>query len=167
MKDFFDLQVKTPQGADLPMSAFKGKALLVVNTATKCGLAPQFRELEALHQKYKNKGLVILGFPSNQFLNQEPVSNERMEESCQINFGVTFQLTEKIKVNGNKTHPVFKYLKDQLPGKRGKRIQWNFTKFLITAEGVPYRRYEPRVQPPSMEKDILALLSETETGKNR
>jgi glutathione peroxidase len=163
MNNFFELHAKTPQGGDLHMSAFRGKVLLVVNTATKCGLAPQFRELEALHQKYKNKGLVILGFPSNQFLNQEPVSNESMEESCQINFGVTFQLTEKIRVNGKQTHPVFKYLKDHLPGKRGKRIQWNFTKFLITEEGLPFKRYEPRVKPTSMEKDILELLSEADS----
>ena len=163
MKNFFELHAKTPQGADLPMSAFKGKTLLVVNTATKCGLAPQFRELEALHQKYSNKGLVILGFPSNQFLNQEPLSNESMEESCQINFGVTFQLTEKIRVNGKQTHPVFRYLKEHLPGKRGKRIQWNFTKFLITAEGLPFKRFEPRVRPTSMEKDILELLSEVDS----
>lgn len=163
MKNFFELHTKTPQGRDLPMSEFQGKTLLVVNTATKCGLAPQFRELEALHQKYKNMGLVILGFPCNQFLNQEPVSNESMEESCHINFGVTFRLTEKIKVNGKQTHPVFKYLKDHLPGKRGKRIQWNFTKFLITAQGQPFRRYEPRVQPASIEKDIVKLLSEAES----
>ena len=161
MKNFFDLHTKTPQGRELPMSAYAGKALLVVNTATKCGLAPQFRELEVLHQKYKERGLVILGFPSNQFLNQEPVSNDRMEKSCQINFGVTFQLTEKIRVNGKQTHPVFKYLKDHLPGKRGKRIQWNFTKFLITSGGQPFKRYEPRVQPASIEKDIVKLLSDT------
>jgi glutathione peroxidase len=163
MKTFFNLHAKTPQGTDLPMSKFSGKVVLVVNTATKCGLAPQFRELEDLHQKYMNRGLIILGFPSNQFLNQEPVSNESMVESCQLNFGVSFQLTEKIKVNGNQTHPIFKYLKDQLPGKRGKRIKWNFTKFLITAEGVPYKRYEPRVQPVSMENDILVLLSEPDS----
>jgi glutathione peroxidase len=158
MQNFFDLHIKTPQGKDLPMSAFKGKTLLVVNTATKCGLAPQFRELEALHQKYKNRGLVILGFPSNQFLNQEPLSNEGMEKSCEINFGVTFQLTEKIRVNGKQTHPIFNYLKEQLPGKFGKRITWNFTKFLITPEGLPHKRYEPRVSPGSIEKDIMALL---------
>ena len=157
---FYELKAKTPQGKELPMSAYKGKALLVVNTATKCGLAPQFRELEALHQKYGNRGLVILGFPSNQFLNQEPVSNERMEQSCEINFGLTFQLTEKIKVNGRKTHPVFRYLKDQLPGKSGKRITWNFTKFLITPEGLPYKRYAPNVRPAFLEADIQVLLPE-------
>jgi glutathione peroxidase len=158
MREFYDLLAKSPQGKELPMSAYKGRTLLVVNTATKCGLAPQFKALENLHQKYKDRGLVILGFPSNQFLNQEPESNASMEQSCEINFGVTFQLTEKIRVNGKQTHPVFRFLKDQLPGKGGKRIKWNFTKFLITPEGQPYKRYAPRVRPEAMEKDILELL---------
>lgn len=99
MENIYDLQAKTPAGEILPMSDFQGKALLIVNTATKCGLAPQFKELEVLHQKYKEQGLVVIGFPSNQFQNQEPESNESMEQSCEINFGVSFQLTEKILVN--------------------------------------------------------------------
>ena len=158
MKDFFDLQVRTPQGTDILMRELKGKALLIVNTATKCGLAPQFRELEALHQKFNDQGLVIIGFPCNQFQNQEPESNETMEQSCELNFGVTFQLTEKIRVNGKDTHPIFAYLKDQLPGKLGKRIKWNFTKFLITPEGKPFQRYAPTVKPASMEEDIRGIL---------
>ncbi len=158
MENIYDFQSRTPSGKDLPMSAYRGKALLLVNTATKCGLAPQFRELEALHQKYKDQGLVILGFPCNQFQNQEPELNETMEQSCEINFGVTFQLTEKIKVNGRETHPLFRYLKDQLPGKLGKRIKWNFTKFLISPEGLPVRRYAPTVKPASMEQDIIGVL---------
>ena len=140
------------------MSDFRGKAVLVVNTATKCGLAPQFRELEELHQKYKDQGLVIIGFPCNQFQNQEPELNETMEQSCEINFGVTFQLTEKIMVNGDKTHPIFRYLKDQLPGKLGKRIKWNFTKFLISPEGLPLKRYAPTAKPSSFEQDIVGVL---------
>ena len=158
MKDFYDYQARTADGKDLPMSAFKGKAVLVVNTATECGLAPQFRGLEVLHQKYLDRGLVILGFPSNQFRNQEPQTNESMADHCKVNFGVTFQLTEKIMVNGSNTHPVFRYLKDQLPGKPGKRIKWNFTKFLITPDGKPFKRYAPTVKPGSMEKDIAAIL---------
>lgn len=160
MKDFYRLRAKSPQGIELPMSAYRGNTILVVNTATKCGLAPQFRELEALHQKYRDRGLVILGFPSNQFLNQEPESNQSMEQSCMVNFGVTFQLTEKIRVNGAQTHPIFAYLKSQLPAKLGKRITWNFTKFLITPEGLPFKRYEPRVRPEDLEEDIVALLPE-------
>lgn len=158
MNDFFDLQARTPQGTDILMSELKGKALLIVNTATKCGLAPQFRGLEALHQKFYDQGLVIIGFPCNQFQNQEPESNETMEQSCEDNFGVTFQLTEKIRVNGKDTHPIFAYLKVQLPGKLGKRIKWNFTKFLITPEGTPFRRYAPTTKPASMEEDIRGIL---------
>lgn len=164
MQEFYQLKANTPQGKELNFSAYQGKTLLVVNTATKCGLAPQFRELEALHQKYKDKGLVILGFPSDQFLGQEPETNENMEQSCEINFGVTFQLTEKIRVNGRQTHPVFTYLKEKLPGKAGKRIKWNFTKFLVTSQGLPYKRYAPRVRPQAIEKDILVLLSDTESA---
>lgn len=159
MKNIYDLNAKTPGGEELPMSAYRGKAILIVNTATKCGLAPQFSELEALHQKYKDNGLVVIGFPSNQFQNQEPETNETMEQSCEINFGVTFQLTEKIMVNGNRTHPVFRYLKDQLPGFPGKRIKWNFTKFLITPEGKPLKRYAPTVKPGAIEKDIIPMLA--------
>ena len=158
MNSFYDLHARTPQGEELPMSDYRGKTVLVVNTATRCGLAPQFKELEALHQKYRDRGLVVIGFPSNQFQNQEPESNESMEQSCEVNFGVSFQLTEKIMVNGKHTHPVFAYLKDHLPGKLGKRIKWNFTKFLIDPEGKPIRRYAPTTRPESIEKDILALI---------
>ena len=156
--NFYDLKVHTPQGTVLKMDQFRGKPVLVVNTATKCGLAPQFRDLESLHQKYKDQGLVVLGFPCNQFQNQEPESNETMEQACEINFGVTFPLTEKIDVNGNNTHPVFHYLKEMLPGKLGKRIKWNFTKFLISPEGEPVKRYAPTTKPVAIENDIRELL---------
>ncbi|MBL6447766.1 glutathione peroxidase [Fulvivirga sp. 29W222] len=155
---FYDLSVKTPQGKNIEMGDLKGKAVLVVNTATKCGLAPQFDGLEALHQKYKDQGLVVLGFPCNQFMDQEPETNDTIEESCRINFGVTFQLTEKVDVNGNNTHPVFSYLKDELGGLLGSRIKWNFTKFLVTPEGKPFKRYAPTTKPEKIEKDIKKLL---------
>ena len=155
---FYDLSVKTPQGKTIEMSDLKGKAVLIVNTATKCGLAPQFDGLEALHQQYKDKGLVVLGFPCNQFRDQEPETNDSMEESCRINFGVTFQLTEKVEVNGNNTHPVFVYLKNQLGGLFGSRIKWNFTKFLVTPDGKPFKRYAPTTKPEKIEKDIKKLL---------
>ena len=155
---FYELEARTPQGANLSMADFKGKAVLIVNTATKCGLAPQFRGLEALHQKFKERGLIVIGFPCNQFQNQEPETNDSMEQSCELNFGVTFQLTEKISVNRKETHPIFRYLKDQLPGKMGKKIKWNFTKFLITPEGLPFKRYAPTTKPDLMEKDILAII---------
>jgi glutathione peroxidase len=155
---FYDLETKTPQGKTIKMKDLKGKAVLIVNTATKCGLAPQFEELEQLHQKYKDNNLVVLGFPSNQFLNQEPETNETIEETCRINYGVTFQLTEKIDVNGENTHPVFTYLKNELPGTLGKNIKWNFTKFLIDSNGKPYKRYAPTTKPAKIEKDIQKLI---------
>lgn len=155
---FYDLKAKTLQGKEVDFSEFKGKAVLVVNTASKCGLAPQFEGLEKLHQKYKNDGLVVLGFPSSQFLNQEPGDASDIEEACQINFGVTFQLFEKIDVNGPKTHPVFRYLKSKLGGLFGSRIKWNFTKFLIDAEGNPVKRFSPTTKPEAIEADILKVL---------
>lgn len=156
--NIYDLTVKTPSGKIIKMSDYRGKAILIVNTATKCGLAPQFEGLEKLHQTYKDKGLVILGFPSAQFLNQEPETNETVEQSCKINFGVTFQLTEKIDVNGPGTHPIFVYLKKQLGGLFGSNIKWNFTKFLITPQGKPVKRYAPTVKPKAIENDIKKVL---------
>lgn len=157
--NFYDLSVLTPAGQKLEMADLKGKVVLVVNTATRCGLAPQFDGLEELHLKYGEKGLVVLGFPCNQFKDQEPETNETMEQSCSINFGVTFQLTEKVEVNGPNTHPVFVYLKKQLGGLFGSGIKWNFTKFLITADGEPYKRYAPITKPVKIEKDIIKLLN--------
>lgn len=158
MKRFYDLSVNSPGGEIIRMDAFKNKVVLIVNTATKCGFAPQFGDLEKLHQKYKDKGFVLLGFPCNQFLNQEPESNNTIEQTCKINFGVTFQLTEKIDVNGKNAHPVFLFLKNELTGFLGKRIKWNFTKFLISQNGTPVKRYAPYVKPLSIEKDIKQLL---------
>ena len=155
---FYDLSVKTPQGRELMMSEFKGKPILIINTATKCGLTPQFSGLENLHQKYKDKGLVVLGFPCNQFGGQEPETNNSMEKNCRVNHGVTFQLTEKINVNGPNTHPIFKYLKRELKGFISNNIKWNFTKFLITANGTPYKRYTPTTNPRKINKDIQKLL---------
>ncbi|MGI9527444.1 MAG: glutathione peroxidase [Weeksellaceae bacterium] len=160
MASFYDLKASTPSGEDIDFSNFTGKVVLIVNTATKCGLAPQFAGLEELHTKYRDQGLVVIGFPSNQFASQEPVSNEEMTQVCELNHGVTFQLTEKIDVNGNKTHPVFKFLKDELGGFLINSIKWNFTKFLIDKNGKPYKRYAPYTKPEALEKDIIKLLSE-------
>jgi len=158
--EFYQLSAKTPQGQPVNLSAYEGKVVLVVNTATECGLAPQFEGLEKLYQDYKDKGLVVLGFPSNQFGNQEPVSNESMQQTCKINFGVTFPLFEKIDVNGPGTHPVFKYLKSKLGGLFGSRIKWNFTKFLIDANGKPVKRFSPVTKPAAIEQYVRRLLEE-------
>jgi glutathione peroxidase len=156
--DFYSINIKTPTGKKIAMSDFEGKVVLVVNTATECLLSPQFDGLENLHQAYKDKGLVIIGTPCNQFGNQEPLKNEDLVKSCLINHGVTFQLTEKINVNGPKTHPLFKYLKEELGSLLGKNIKWNFTKFLIDRNGNPYKRYAPTTLPSRIESDILKLL---------
>lgn len=157
---FYDLSAETPQGKPISMADFKGKTVLVVNTATQCGLTPQFEGLEKLHLDYKDKGLVILGFPCNQFKSQEPVKDENMEETCRMNHGVSFQLTKKIDVNGPYTHPVFAYLKNELGGLFGKRIKWNFTKFLIAPDGTPVKRYAPVTKPESIEKDVRKVLNQ-------
>ncbi|MBE8721303.1 glutathione peroxidase [Sphingobacterium pedocola] len=155
---FHQLSVKSPQGVFISMGDFDGKVLLIVNTATKCGLAPQFDGLEVLHQRYKDNGLVVLGFPSDQFAGQEPETNESMEQTCKLNHGVTFQLLEKCDVNGPTTHPVFKFLKKELGGFLGSRIKWNFTKFLVDKNGIPFKRYAPITKPQDIEKDIIYLL---------
>jgi glutathione peroxidase len=156
--DFYDLKAKTPSGKIIEMAEFKNKAVLIVNTATKCGLAPQFDGLEKLHETYSKDGLVVLGFPCNQFLNQEPESNKTVEEACRINHGVTFQLTEKVDVNGKNTDPIFKFLKDKLGGTLGSGIKWNFTKFLVTPQGKPFKRYAPTTTPEEIEGDIKKVL---------
>lgn len=156
--NIYDLEVKASNGTPIKLSDFKGKTLLIVNTATKCGLTPQFHGLQELHETYKDQGLVIIGFPCNQFLSQEPESNESMAETCEINHGVTFQLTEKINVNGKEAHPVFKYLKSELGTWLGSRIKWNFTKFLISSDGKPLKRFSPKTIPSAIEADIQKAL---------
>lgn len=157
--EFYQLTANDPGGHPVSMANFEGKILLVVNTATQCGLAPQFMGLEELYNKYKEEGLVVLGFPCNQFANQEPENNENMEQTCRLNFGVTFPLFEKIDVNGPQTHPVFRLLKRRLGGLFGSRIKWNFTKFLVDADGRPVRRFAPVTKPAAIEPHIQKLLS--------
>lgn len=156
--EFYTHEINTPSGETISMKDFEGKVVLIVNTATQCGLTPQFDGLEELHQKYKDSGLVVLGTPCNQFAGQEPLNNEEMTEVCRINHGVTFQLTEKIDVNGDEAHPLFKYLKRELGSLLGSAIKWNFTKFLIDREGNPIKRYKPTLDPMKIEKDIKKLL---------
>lgn len=158
---FYDFQINTSQGKQVSFSDYKGKVVLIVNTATKCGLTPQFTGLEALHQQYKDNGLVVLGFPCDQFLKQEPLSNEEMAASCLLNHGVTFQLTEKIYVNGSATHPIYKWLKSKQKGLFGKRISWNFTKFLIDKQGNVVKRFSPSTKPEKIEQFISDYLSKT------
>lgn len=155
----YNFSFKSSEGKDSILSDYKDNVMLLVNTATKCGLAPQFEELEALHKKYGGRGLVVIGFPCDQFLGQEPETNETVAGVCLLNFGVTFMLTEKIDVNGKSTHPLFVYLKKEiLSGLFSSSIKWNFTKFLIDKQGIPYKRYAPTTKPFAIEDDITRLL---------
>jgi glutathione peroxidase len=156
---FYDLSFNDTVGNTVSMQQFQGQVLLLVNTATKCGLAPQFVDLEKLHQEYKDKGLTVIGFPCNQFGDQEPETNETVVNVCQINYGVSFLLSEKIDVNGENTHPVFTYLKDNANfGILGDDIKWNFTKFLVSADGLTINRYAPTTNPMDIKEDIELFL---------
>jgi len=155
---FYSLSAQTPAGKTVDFSSFQGKAVLVVNTATKCGLAPQFDGLEKLHKTYKDQGLAVVGFPCDQFANQEPVTDHDMEQVCKVNFGVTFPLMAKIDVNGPSAHPVYQYLKSKDKGLFGNDIKWNFTKFLVSKDGKVIKRYAPTTEPARIAKDIERLL---------
>ena len=158
MSEFYNFKAVTLQGKEILMEQYRGKVVLIVNTASKCGFTPQFEGLEKLYEKHKDKGFEILGFPCNQFANQEPGSASDIINGCMINYGVTFQMFEKIKVNGIFAHPLYKYLKKELPGMIGGMIKWNFTKFLIDRSGKPVARFAPSTTPEKIEEDILKLL---------
>lgn len=156
---FYDFEAQKLNGKYVSMEDYRGKTVVVVNTASKCGLTPQYEGLENLYQKHKDEGLVILGFPCNQFANQESGSSEEIEEFCQINYGVSFPMFEKVEVNGKNAHPIFKYLKSKLSGGLlGSKIKWNFTKFVLDKEGNPIKRFAPTTTPEKMEKIILETL---------
>lgn len=151
-QQFYDFKAKTLQGKEIGMDTYKGKTVLVVNTASKCGLTPQYEGLEALYRKHSGNGLVILGFPSNQFANQEPGDEKSIAEGCLLNYGVTFPMFSKIDVNGPDAHPLYKFLRSELSGLTGNKIKWNFTKFLIDSEGRPVKRFSPTTKPEKIEK---------------
>ena len=180
---FYDITVKDMDGNDVSLANYKGKVLLIVNVASKCGLTPQYQGLEALYQKYKDQGLEIIGFPCNQFLGQEPGTNEEIQSFCSLNYNVTFPLFAKIDVNGEAESPLYTYLKEQAPFKgypegteefaaqldkihqqtgtgfdQGNAIRWNFGKFLVSKDGKTILRFEPMVTPDMMEEDIQKML---------
>ena len=156
----YEFSCATPQGDSKSLADYKGKVLLVVNTASKCGFTPQFEGLEKIYEDYKGRGLEILGFPCNQFGKQDPGSNDEIMEFCQLNYGVSFPMFGKIKVNGDDADPLFKHLKKEAPGALGTQgIKWNFTKFLIDASGNVVRRYAPKDTPKAIAKDIEKLLA--------
>jgi len=154
-----DFETRTLAGKPVALRDYQGKVLLIVNTASKCGFTPQYQGLEELYRKYKDRGLVVLGFPCNQFLAQEPGNADEIGAFCATHFGVSFPMFEKIEVNGPATHPLYRWLKDARRGVLGtQRIKWNFTKFLLDRQGAPVGRYAPRTEPQKLEKEIEALL---------
>ena len=181
MEKIFDFKALNNKGAEVDFSQYEGQVLLIVNTASKCGFTPQYDGLEALYQKYKDQGLVIIGFPCDQFAHQEPGSDEEIAEFCRLNHGVTFPLMKKVDVNGKDTHPIFAYLKSAAPTEEYKGIKakashtlfksisksvekdsdimWNFTNFLISRDGTVVKRFPPTTEPVDFEKDVLEMLS--------
>jgi len=155
----YDFIAKNIKGVDVPLKSYEGKVMLIVNTASKCGFTPQFKGLEELYEKYRERGFVILGFPCDQFAHQDPGTDEEILQFCEINYGVTFPMFSKINVRGSDKHPLYKYLIETLPGIAGtESIKWNFTKFLIDRTGHPVKRYAPQVEPWMISSDIEKLL---------
>ncbi|WP_237060839.1 glutathione peroxidase [Microbulbifer sediminum] len=159
MSDLFNIPVTAQDGSETSLEEHRGKVLLVVNTASKCGFTPQYKGLQSLYEKYRDQGLEVLGFPCNQFGSQEPGTDDEIQEFCELNFGVSFPLYSKLEVNGPDAHPLFSELKKQAPGILGtERIKWNFTKFLVNRDGQVVKRFAPKDKPEALEAEIEALL---------
>ncbi|NYG58156.1 glutathione peroxidase [Nocardioides daedukensis] len=159
MPTLHDFTATTLTGEEQSLDAWRGKVVLVVNTASQCGLTPQFEGLEKLHQQYADRGLAVLGFPCNQFAGQEPGDSEQIGDFCQRNYGVTFEMFEKVDVNGADAHPLYAWLRSQKGGLLGNRIKWNFTKFLIAPDGTVIERYAPTTKPEKIAGDIEKALT--------
>ena len=154
----YDYVVKDQSGADVSLSDYRGKVLLIVNTATKCGFTPQYEGLEALYKKYKDGGFEILDFPCNQFLGQAPGSNEEIHSFCTLKYNISFKQFGKIDVNGDKADPLYKYLKEEQKGVGSNKIKWNFTKFLVDKEGNVVKRFAPTTKPEAIDEEIKKLI---------
>jgi glutathione peroxidase len=161
MTTLHDFTARTLAGEDRPLSEYEGKVVLVVNTASRCGLTPQYAGLEALYEELADDGLVVLGFPCNQFGAQEPGTEDEIGEFCQLNYGVSFPMFAKVDVNGDDEHPLFAWLKSQRKGLLGGRIKWNFTKFLVGRDGRVIARYSPQTEPSAIADDVRAALAAT------
>ena len=160
MPTIYDFDAQNIHGEMVPLRQYEGKVLLIVNTASACGFTPQFAGLEDLHKQYADQGLVVLGFPCNQFGSQDPGSNDEIASFCQLNYGVSFPMMAKIEVNGSGAHPLYQWLASEAPGLLGsKAIKWNFTKFLVGKDGRVLRRYAPQDAPKKLGKDIEAALA--------
>ncbi|EZP77449.1 glutathione peroxidase [Parageobacillus genomosp. 1] len=155
----YDFTAKTIRGEEQSLADYKGKVLLIVNTASKCGFTPQYKELQELYEQYRDRDFVVLGFPCNQFGHQEPGTEEEIEQFCQVNYGVTFPMFAKVDVNGENAHPLFQYLKEKAPGVLGtKAIKWNFTKFLVDRNGNVVARFASQTRPSELKSEIEKLL---------
>ncbi|MDP3721028.1 MAG: glutathione peroxidase [Anaerolineaceae bacterium] len=155
----YQFSANTLQSKEVKLREYAGKTLLIVNTASKCGLTPQYEGLEKLYRKYQDKGLVILGFPCNQFANQESGDDQSISEGCLINYGVTFPMFSKIEVNGKNAHPLYKYLKQELKGFITNEIKWNFTKFLVDVNGKPVKRFSPSTEPEKIDQYLASFIA--------
>jgi glutathione peroxidase len=157
--DVYEFSARTIDGALQSLREFRGQTLLIVNVASKCGFTPQYSGLEALYRQYRSKGFAILGFPCDQFGHQEPGDEAQIKQFCALNYEVSFPMFAKIDVNGDKAHPLYKYLKKACPGLLGlEAIKWNFTKFLVNKDGVPHKRYAPADKPENISADVAAAL---------
>ena len=159
MDEFRQFDARTLRGEQVSLSRYDGKVVLVVNTASKCGFTPQYAGLEALYRRHSQAGFVVLGFPCNQFGHQEPGDADAIENGCLVNYGVSFPVFEKIDVKGAHAHPLFNWLTAQLPGLFGRKVKWNFTKFLIGRDGVPLHRFSPKTAPEKIDADIRKALA--------
>jgi glutathione peroxidase len=158
MPGIYDFSAKSLAGEEIPLKQFEGQVLLLVNTASACGFTPQYKGLEALHQAFAPRGFAVLGFPCNQFGNQEPGNAAQIEQFCSSNYAITFPMFAKIDVNGSNAHPLYSYLKNQKAGLLGPSIKWNFTKFLVDRSGKVVARHAPTARPESLTREIEALL---------
>jgi glutathione peroxidase len=158
MNGLHDFQTRSLRGEPVALSRYAGQVALVVNTASQCGLTPQYTGLESLYREYAKQGFVVLGFPCNQFGNQEPGDADSIEGSCLVNYGVSFPMFEKVDVKGPNAHPLFAWLTTRLPGILGRQIKWNFTKFLIGRDGQPLRRFAPTTRPDKIERHLVKVL---------
>ena len=154
----YDLSFVNNRGETVSLADYSGKPILVVNTASKCGLTPQYEGLQKLHEEFRDQGLIVLGFPCNQFANQERGNDAQIDEFCKVNYGVDFTLSQKVNVNGKDTHPVFQFLKSRSKGLLVGKVKWNFTKFLIAPDGETITRYAPTTKPEDIRSDIEAVL---------
>ena len=157
-KNVYQFNFSQLDGEKVSLSKFKGKAILVVNTASFCGLTYHYTGLEKLYQEHKDKGLVIIGFPCNQFGKQEPGTSEEISEFCNLNYDITFPMSTKVDVNGKNAHPLFKYLKSELKGTLTNNVKWNFTKFLVDRDGVPFKRFSSSIEPEDISSSIDEVL---------